>query len=87
VAQAARLPRIGALPLGVVPRGLRREQAAQYLGVSPTKFDQMVADGRAPKPKHIDGCRVWDVRALDLAFDRLDGNAEADDAWGRMSCE
>lgn len=82
---ASRSPRIGALPLGVVPRGLRREQAAQYIGVSATKFDQMVADGRAPKPKRIDGCRVWDVRALDLAFDRLDGDAEAEDAWGRMS--
>ena len=52
-------------------RGLRREGAARYVGVSPTKFDQLVADGRMPHGIRIDGCVVWDVRRLDLAFDEL----------------
>lgn len=52
-------------------RGLNREQAAAYMGVGTTKFDQMVADGRAPKAKRIDGRLVWDIRRLDSAFDNL----------------
>jgi hypothetical protein len=42
-----------------------------YIGVSPGKFDQMLADGRMPTPKRIDGRKVWDIRSLDIAFDRL----------------
>jgi predicted DNA-binding transcriptional regulator AlpA len=52
-------------------RGLRREEAAHYIGVSPSKFDEMVRDGRMPRPFHIDKCAIWDVRDLDLAFEAL----------------
>lgn len=52
-------------------RGLRREEAAAYLGFSARKFDELVADGRMPKPKRIDGVVVWDLRRLDFAFDAL----------------
>lgn len=63
-------------------RGRRREAAAEYIGVSPSKFDEMVKDGRMPKPKRIDGCRVWDVLALDRFFDALPGGDESDhNAW------
>lgn len=73
------------MPVGMMPRGLSREQAADYFGVSPTKFDEMVADGRAPKPKRIDGRRVWDLRKLDRAFEALDGDHEPDDdPWGKQ---
>lgn len=62
----------------VIPRrGLRRDDAARYVGVSATKLDEMVRDGRMPRPFRIDGCTVWDIRALDLAFDALaDGDGE-----------
>lgn len=53
------------------PRGLRREDAARYVGVSLSKFEQLVRDGRMPFPKEIDGCRVWCRKALDAAFDDL----------------
>lgn len=53
------------------PRGMRREEAARYVGVSPSKFLELVADGRMPTPKEVDGCRVWDRMALDAAFDDL----------------
>lgn len=58
-------------------RGLSRVEAADYIGVGETKFDEMVRDGRMPKPKRIDGRKVWDVRALDTSFEALpfDGNA------------
>jgi hypothetical protein len=42
-----------------------------YVGVSPGKFDQMLADGRMPIPRRIDGRKVWDIRDLDMAFDAL----------------
>jgi predicted DNA-binding transcriptional regulator AlpA len=52
-------------------RGLSRDEAAMYLGISPTKLDQLVADGRMPRPLLIDARKVWDVRELDLAFEAL----------------
>lgn len=52
-------------------RGLSRVEAAMYFGVSPTKFDEMVDDGRAPRPRKIDTRKVWDVRELDLSFEQL----------------
>ena len=70
------MPRYNALPPSVVPRGFRRQAAAQYIGVSAGKFDQMVSDGRMPGPKFIDGCKVWDVRQLELAFDNLPGQGQ-----------
>ena len=52
-------------------RGLSRDEAAMYCGVSATLFDRMVKDGRMPGPRRIDGRKVWDIRSLDVAFDEL----------------
>ena len=52
-------------------RGLSRDEAAMYIGISAAKFDEMVADGRMPTPVKIDARKVWDIRSLDLAFDAL----------------
>jgi hypothetical protein len=52
-------------------RGLSRIEAATYIGISPCKFDQLIADGRMPGPRRIDGRKVWDVRELDLFFEEL----------------
>ena len=54
-------------------RGLSREEAAMYLGISAGKFDELVRDGRMPGPKRIDSRKIWDVRDLDVAFDALPG--------------
>ncbi len=59
-------------------RGLRRVEAAVFVGISPTKFDEMVKDGRMPRPKRIDGAAVWDQRRLDLAFEALPDEGESD---------
>jgi predicted DNA-binding transcriptional regulator AlpA len=53
------------------PRGLSREQAATYIGVGTSKFDEMVRDGRMPRPKTIDCRVVWDRCRVDAAFDDL----------------
>ena len=55
----------------IAPRGLSREQAAAYVGVSPNLFDAMIADGRMPRPKTVNSRRIWDLHALDEYFDRL----------------
>ena len=52
-------------------RGLSRDEAAMYIGISPTKFDEMVTAGAMPRPRLIDRRKVWDILALDVAFDRL----------------
>lgn len=62
-------------------RGLSREEAAMYVGVGSTKFDAMVLDGRMPKPKRVDGRKVWDVRTLDLAFDALPDDDSGGGSW------
>jgi excisionase family DNA binding protein len=53
------------------PRGMSREEAARYVGVGVTKFDEMIADGRMPKPKRIDGRVVWDRIKIEAAFSDL----------------
>jgi hypothetical protein len=52
-------------------RGLSRTEAAIYLGISPTKFDELVKDRRMPRARMIDCRKVWDVYELDMAFDEL----------------
>jgi hypothetical protein len=63
-------------------RGLSRVDAALYVGVSPGKFDEMVADGRMPGPRQIDARKVWDVVELDSSFDDLPrGTGAARNSW------
>lgn len=69
----AHLPRTRGIREATQPRrGLSREEAAIYMGISPTKFDEGVAEGWLPKPRTggIWGSRtVWDLKALDRAWD------------------
>ena len=66
-------------------RGLHRDEAAIYVGVSPSKFDELVKDGRMPKPKKIDARRIFDIRALDLAFEQLTDESDENPWDGGMS--
>ena len=66
------------------PRGLRRAAAADWVGISPSKFDEMVKDGRMPKPKRVDGVVVWDRYRLDVAFEDLPDEG-ASSAWSRVA--
>ena len=64
-------------------RGLSRTEAALYLGISPSKFDELVKDGRVKRPRLIDSRKVFDVFELDLAFDELprDNDGPAGNSW------
>jgi hypothetical protein len=42
-----------------------------YVGISASKFDELVVAGRMPRARVIDRRKVWDIRALDAAFDEL----------------
>lgn len=53
------------------PRGMSRTEAARYVGVGTSKFDEMVADRRMPKPRKVDGRTIWDRAELDMAFSDL----------------
>ena len=75
---------VSRLPLSLAPRGLSRAQAAEYIGVGTTKFDEMVDDGRMPRPKRIDGRIVWDRLKLDAAFEALDDGAGPHNEWDSL---
>jgi hypothetical protein len=63
--------------LAYPPRAMKADRAAAYFDMSRSKFLELVQADRLPKPKIIDGVRVWDRLALDTAFndfpDRDDG--------------
>lgn len=55
-----------------VPKlGYKREDAAFYIGVSPSTFDSLVASGQMPQPKRFGGNVVWDIRHIDQYFEHL----------------
>ncbi len=58
-------------PIAWAPRGLSREEAARYIGIGTTKFDELVTKRKMPAPRRIDGRLVWDRFALDAAFQDL----------------
>ena len=51
------------------PHGLRREEAAAYVGLSAGAFDRAVNAGDLPKPRELAGCKVWSRTALEAALD------------------
>jgi hypothetical protein len=79
--------RYNALPPGLAPRGLTREAAAAYVGLSPAAFDKARLENKYPGPT-LPGGR-YDLVLLELAMDRLSGILTASeaasplDAWRR----
>jgi predicted DNA-binding transcriptional regulator AlpA len=61
--------RLDSLPYA--PRGMSRDEAARYVGVGATKFDEMVSDGRMPRPKRVDTRVIWDRLKIETAFSDL----------------
>ena len=62
--------------LALPPRGLTREQAAAYIGVSPGKFSELVASGRMPKPLYYIARPRWDRNRIDAALDAMTESLE-----------
>lgn len=59
--------------------GLSRPEAAEYIGVGVTLFDEMVEDGRMPSPKRVNSRTVWSRFALEKAFTRLPDDRKSKD--------
>ena len=59
-------------------RGLSRVEAAIYLGISPSKFDELRKSGRIGPAKILDSRKLYAIEMLDEFFDALP--AEGDDA-------
>lgn len=60
------------LPANLPPRGLTREQAAEYVGCETVvAFSDWVRRGLVPGP--MKGTHRWDRKALDAALDHLSG--------------
>ena len=58
------------------PRGLSRSRAAEYVGCSPRKFDQMILNGLMPAPRMIGTKKICDRVELDEAFEELPREVE-----------
>ena len=58
------------------PRGLCREDAALYVGVGTTTFDNLVEAGRMPKPIRVGKRVLWDRIKIDAAFADLSEDRE-----------
>ena len=52
-------------------RGLSRVEAAMYLGISPSKFDELRKSGRIAPAKVLDGRKLYAIEMLDEFFDAL----------------
>jgi hypothetical protein len=60
--------------LNTAPRGLRRVDAARYLGISPSHFDKQRDLGAIPSPKLLFGVMLWDRHDLDALFSAANDN-------------
>ena len=66
----------------VLRRCLSRVEAAMYLGISPSKFDELRKGDRIDPAKILDGRKLFDIEMLDKFFEALaDENDDADDDW------
>jgi excisionase family DNA binding protein len=74
-----------ATPIWWEPKALSAGQAAAHLGISRSKFDELVKDGRMPQPRRVDGRRLWDRREVEECFEMLPrAGAPETEPWGQM---
>lgn len=66
----------------IARRGLSRAEAAAYIGVSPSKFDELRKANRIAPPKVLDGRLIFTTERLDEFLDALpDENQTDNDNW------
>ena len=62
-----------------------REDAANLFSISPSFFDELVAEDIFPPPTYLHGEPRWDVRQLCARWDKLIGEPARNDAWSRAA--
>jgi hypothetical protein len=88
-ASLRRRTRQSVLPMLPLVLGLPEAEAAVAIGVSSTKFRELVAAGTMPAARVVGGKLVYDVDELRLAFKSLPhqgGDAEVD-TWADVTSE
>lgn len=55
----------------IKPRLVSRAEAAMYCGLKPSRFSDLVRDGKMPPA--VPGTTKWDMKAIDLHLDKLAG--------------
>ncbi len=73
--------RADVLPASLRPLGISREQAAAFIGISPSLLDRAVDAGTMPRPRLVFGRNVWDVDELIASFKAMPhkGGDDGDD--------
>jgi predicted DNA-binding transcriptional regulator AlpA len=69
----------------IEPRGLCRDDAAAYIGIGATLFDRLVATGRAPKSRRLEGRVIWDRRQLDRLLDGVFDESDLEDPYANVA--
>ncbi len=64
-------PEQRALPPGIIPRMLTKEQVAEYCNISIPHVNNWINAGLLPKP--MKKTRLWDRKAVDDALDKNSG--------------
>ena len=68
--------------------GLSRQEAAAFIGISATTFDELVAEGLMPQPRRIRSRAIWDADELRAAFKALphdnDDSDKEPDTWAEF---
>ena len=54
------------------PRGLSADEAARYIGVGRTMFDELVAARKMPRPKRIGTRVIYDRFEVDACFSEIE---------------
>jgi excisionase family DNA binding protein len=54
------------------PRGLSTDEAARYVGVGRTMFEELVARRKMPRPKRVGSRAIYDRFEVDAYFSDLD---------------
>ena len=76
------------LPSGTLPFMVCRDAAAALVGVSASKFDEMVGDGRMPEPRTADARVLWETDELRSAcrlLPRRSGRTvDGGNSWDRL---
>jgi len=67
--------------------GLRRADAARYVGVSATTFDRLVKEGVMPRPRDQSGIMIWLRHELDDTLFALPVIGDKGDEGGRSICD
>ena len=57
----------------MTPRLVDRIKAAEYVGLSPSGYDNRVDDGTFPPAIKIGKRRLWDLRVIDKTIDDMSG--------------